>query len=416
MKRLLALTALSLLAACSESEPATGRYWYPLPECPDHDLAACDTLTTDCQERLLALAACMYDVEQMPRVPIEVVTEKELVERLETLPDDEPSEEDAELAYAEQALIQLELAQEGDLTGDESTEKLVERLEGVYLGAEQGILIVDRGAPRDDADAGAVLLHELVHALQDAEYGLDDFRAKLPPTEDALIAGRSVIEGQATYLHFRALLAMGGRDVERIDWPLSLEVYKSDVLSVAYEDPSPFLASAVTFPYAYGVSLAYSAWREDGPGFHADQFAKPPLTTYEVMASVEGEGDDQGELDFPTPEGTQDAGLTAIHDTALGAFLVELQLRASGATPANATALARAWRGDRLFIYAAADDRAAWLWQLAFDTEGDAKLFAGRDFGDGVSAESSGARVFVTGGAESPPDVLLQAGRAFLDG
>ncbi len=418
MKRVLSLACLSLLLGCDDSDGVTPRYWYPLPECPDHQLEPCDTLATECQDRLLSLAACMYDVDAIPRVPIQVVTEEELVEQLDAIAagdDDEGDAPDADLAYAEQTLIQLQLAKRGDLTGEETTANLVERLEGVYIDPEHGILIVDRGSPRKSTDANAVLLHELVHALQDARYELDDFRSRLPATEDATLAGRTVVEGQATYLHFRALLAMNGRDVERFDWARSLDLYRDEILGVAYEDPSPFLVSGVTFPYAYGVQLAYDAWRSDGPRFHTKQFAKPPVTTLELI-EVDASTADVLDADaFSTPEGTLDAGLAAIHDTSLGAFLLDLHLRAGGGAAGAAAELSRAWRGDRLFIYADESDEAAWLWELAFETSSDARAFADRDFAAGVSAGRNGSRVFLAGAADGAPDVLVTAGEAFID-
>lgn len=416
MKRLLALASLALIGGCSDPDEQPADLWYPLPECPDIGLTRCDTLASICQERLLKLAACMYGVEKVPNVPIQVRTEEELIDELESAAaEGEPDDEDASLPYAEQALVQLGLAQPGDFTGEDSTANLVERISGVYIDAERGITIVDRGEPKDDEESNALLLHELVHALQDSQYGLGAWRDSLPSTEDSTLALRAVTEGQATYLQFRALLAMTNRDVSKVDWPTSLDNFQADLLDEAYKDPSPYLASIVTFPYAYGAQLSYQAWTEDGVRFHEMQFDKPLLTTYEVASAVDGDGDRLDEIAFTAPTSVEDAGLTLQQETALGAFLTELQLRASGVTSADAVELAQAWRGDRLFIYSQGDS-AAWLWELEFADVDEAAAFVERDFQAGVVAENDGARAFVAGGDGEPPESVLAAGRAYVAG
>lgn len=81
MKRLLALASLIWLAGCSDSDhPDPIDVWYPLPECPRLELTTCDTREANCQQRLLTLAACMYGVDDVPNVPIHVVSEDELAE------------------------------------------------------------------------------------------------------------------------------------------------------------------------------------------------------------------------------------------------------------------------------------------------------------------------------------------------
>jgi hypothetical protein len=413
MKRLFALAAVTLLGACaSDDDSNTLPGWYPLPECPEHDLSACDTRNTECQAKLLSLAGCLYAVDELPRVPIRVVSEETLLEELDAGAQIDP-EAEAVLPFAERALVQLKLAQPGDLMGGGNA-SLVERIDGVYMDAEQGISVVDRGAPKNDADANALLLHELLHAVQDAEYGLDEWREGFPGTEDAQLALRAVTEGQATFYQFRALLAMTGRDVDRIDWERSLDNFESDVLSEAYSDPSPYLASIVTFPYAYGARLAYRSWLAYGPRFHARQFAEPPLSTYRIVGDIEATTENFGELTFEEPIGAESSEHELVQSTALGAFLSELHLRSSGITAESAHVLAGQWRGDRLFLYSGPDGQAAWLWEVTLASAADGEAFIGHDFDAAVTAETVDGRVYLAGGDAGPPRFLLDAGQAFL--
>jgi hypothetical protein len=415
MKLVLVLATSTLLAACSSDDrPAASDDWHPLPECPGRDLSACDTRTAACQQKLLSLAGCMYGVSEAPAVPIVVVTEEELLAQLEEA-DVEGDDASASLPFAEQALVQLGLAQAGDFT-DGAAASLVERVDGVYRDAEQGIAIVDRGEPKDNAEANALLLHEMVHAIQDHEYGLDAWREQHSTSDDAELALRSVTEGQATFYQFRALLAFNGRDVQRIDWETSLDRFASDVLSAAYADPSPFLASIVTFPYAYGAQQAYRDWLADGPSFHSGQFAEPPSSTYQVVSTLEGTRVNFGELTFNEPSAVDSAEHELVQATTLGAFLSELHLRRSGVAAATAHELAGEWRGDRLFVYAKPDGNAAWLWQVALASAAAGEAFVAHDLHPEVEAEARDGRAFLAGGSEGAPEVLLEAGRAFLNG
>jgi hypothetical protein len=209
---------------------------------------------------------------------------------------------------------------------------------------------------------------------------------------------------------------MSGRDVERIDWEKSLDNFETDVLSEAYDDPSPYLASIVTFPYAYGARLAYRSWLEYGPSFHSRQFANPRLTTYAVVGDIEGTRTNFGELEFTEPVGAEASEHELLQDTALGAFLSELHLRRSSITAERAHELAQQWRGDRLFIYSDPNGGAAWLWQVTLATAADGEAFIEHDFDADISAKTLDGRVYIAGGDGGAPQFLLDAGDAFLAG
>jgi hypothetical protein len=73
------------------------------------------------------------------------------------------------------------------------------------------------------------------------------------------------------------------------------------------------------------------------------------------------------------------------------------------------------WLGDHIWIYAATDGSAAWLWEIELErspsTLPDALEIT---MPTGVSVEGLGERLFVVSGGRDAP-FLLEAGRAFLN-
>lgn len=382
-----------------------------LPECPDIDTRPCDTRTPVCQDRLLALAGCVYGVTTTLNVPVRVVTEEQLIEELnadDADAGDEPADEAADVSHSERTLVDLRLLQPGDLTDEGgSTAQIVASIDGVYQDAERGVALVDRGEPRSDANANALLLHELVHAIQDAEFNLDAWREEHARTTDASLALRTVPEGQATYAQFRAYLAMTGRDVARIDWERTLGNFRDDLIAPAFDDRSPFLASITTFPYAYGAASAFRSWDD-----HQAQFDAPPLTTLEVLSEDAG-------IAFATPADlgeapTPDADYRLVDNDTLGAFAFSLSAHGLGADLTSARGLGRAWRADQLCIYASPAEETVWVWMLELaDIAYADELMALVQTHSRLEATASGKRIVLIGG-DARPQFVLDAAAAFL--
>ncbi|HEX2869651.1 MAG TPA: hypothetical protein VHP33_00315 [Polyangiaceae bacterium] len=412
--RVWALLGLSAtLIACSGDDhprPA-GDEARALPECPDIDTRPCDTHTPACQARLLAFAGCIYGVDQTPNVPVRVVTEARLIEELnaeDAEAGDETADEAADVLHSERALVDLQLLQPGDLTDEGgSTAQIVASIDGVYQDAERGIALVDRGKTRSDANANALLLHEFVHAIQDAEFNLEAWRERHARSTDASLALRTVPEGQATYAQFRAYLAMTGRDVARIDWDRTLGNFRDDVIAPAFDAPSRFLASITTFPYAYGAANAFRNWPD-----HQAQFDAPPLTTLQVLSEDAG-------IAFAAPAEfgeapTPDADYRLVDSDTLGAFVFSLSAHGLGAEVSTARGLGQAWRGDQLYIYAGPAGETVWLWMLQLADIGyTGELAALVQTNSRLEATASGTRVTLIGG-DRLPQFVTDAGAAFL--
>jgi hypothetical protein len=399
----------SALVACSSQEGVL--FPVPLDECPDADYSTCDTRDAACQKRLVELAACIYGVNTPVHVPVRVLTEQELLDDLGS----EPSDTDAAaLPHLERALVDLKLLKPGALTesGGKAAD-LVTRVSGVYQGVDRGIVLVDRGDALDDAQADALLVRELVHVMQDSKYDLTAWREQYPSNPDTELALRSVTEGQATLVQYRAWAAMSGQDANGIDWTSTFLSLRNELFASARADELPYFASGETFPYGFGSTLANLAWGTDGAAYRDAQFTTPPQTTLEVLApNAQQDPPRFDEPPFQTPVTSDD--YSAVEDTVLGAFLLELSAHRLGDDSADPLPLLLAWRGDRLWTYAGPDDETGWIWQLQVADEATAQALQNLADAGGLTGESKQDRLFLLGG-DDPPAFLLDAGRAFLD-
>lgn len=384
----------------------------PLPECPSIDTTPCNTLESACQEKLLSLAVCMYGVDSQPNVPIRVVPEQDLIDELTSRGGDANPADDPRNVHFERAMSELLLIEPGDLTAEGGTaEDFVERVDGYYLNANDGITLVDRGMPKDTVGANAVLLHELVHAVQDAEYDFATWDANVSPDYDVQLAHRAVPEGQATMYQYRAQVAMSGRHPARIDWELTFHELREQLVGYAENDKSPYFGAPASFPYAHGALLAYRASQSDGPLYHRAQFGNPPQRTIDVMsASYEAPAvvakPRVVEPPLPAPYISVDHGV-------LGAFMLQLFAHRAGASSAQAKSLGLAWRADSMWICRNGDD-TGYLWELAFDSAESARDFqALSGLPSTITLEAQGERVFLAGSG-TPPDFFLETGRKFL--
>lgn len=385
----------------------------PLPECASLDTTPCDTRDKACQARLLDLAACMYGVDKKPDVPITVVNEEQLIDELQGSSMGSPTT-DPRTVHFERALAELGLVQAGDFTeGGGSVEDLVNRIDGIYQNPQDGIRLVDRGMPRSDAESDALLLHELIHAIQDAEYDFATWGADVPPDYDAILARRTVSEGEATMYQYRIEAAMTGHDVSNIDWGGLFKEVRDGFEDLALKDAAPYLAAPTSFPYGHGTLAAFRAWHDEGPLYHRAQFGNPPRRSldvmkesYDVPALSVGPEPRLIEPPLPAPYISVDHGI-------MGAFLLELFAHRAGASVDDARALALAWRADTIWMCRNGDE-TGYLWELSFDSTTAANDFQSLlTLSDGVTLEVQGYRVFLAGSG-TPPDFMLETGRKFL--
>jgi hypothetical protein len=175
---------------------------------------------------------------------------------------------------------------------------LEEQVAGYYDAKTKTVNLLDWVSPELQRP---VLAHELTHALQDQNFGLDkwlkkgsdDIDSKKNLTPDDITkdenseARQAIVEGQAMVTLLDYMLAPMHRTVA--DSPEIVDMLNEDMQtgtpeSVQYKNAPIFLKESLTFPYRYGVQFEADVLRAKGKqqAFNAP-FENPPRTSREIM-------------------------------------------------------------------------------------------------------------------------------------
>ncbi|HYO76497.1 MAG TPA: hypothetical protein VE010_08540 [Thermoanaerobaculia bacterium] len=131
-----------------------------------------------------------------------------------------------------------------------------------------------------------VMIHELMHALQDQHFDLSKKEKALMRDTDANLAYHAVLEGEAVLVMVAHMLAKSNVDFD--------EVIKNDAMlgmigSAAQAeqmiDPSTpkYFAEMLKFPYLEGLKFVVAAYRRGGWKELDRVHANPPRTTREIL-------------------------------------------------------------------------------------------------------------------------------------
>ena len=269
-----------------------------------------------------------------------------------------------------------------------------------YYDPEADTLFVLEDVPPEEART--VLVHELVHALQDQHMDLDSMTAALRERNDASNAARAAIEGQATLVMAEWLVAQStGSDIDLTRMPGIAEKF-GDIAAQGSPESMPAFSSAprivretLTFPYVGGLGYVQALWSgaEDRPAPFGELL---PASTEQVLHPGRGPGaspDRPTDVAFsePPPDGWEEAYANSMGELETRIFL-------SGHLEEDSTArdAAAGWDGDMLRLLRS-DGAEALLWVSVWDAPAEAEAFAAaarRAFELRYAAES-GRRVSV---------------------
>jgi hypothetical protein len=242
------------------------------------------------------------------------------------------------------------------------------------------------GTARDD-----VLVHESVHAIQDQNFGLNDYDDL--SSSDGFLARRALVEGDATLAQYRfygETIAQPGFTVDRWDWAAVFADSRDFADGQLADADYPVLfVDYVSFVYSrgleycadnlMGVTLADPVaapaphdWTREDAAFTT----RPPLTTRAVLALDLGGGEPPAEVGLAEVPAALADQLELVDWDRLGHWYVYLLLYPLRDQLA-ADALAAAWRADRaLFLRATAGGATSVLWTSDWATEADADSVA----------------------------------------
>ena len=229
------------------------------------------TLVTSSDPRLAEIAvrilpdlASRSGMELRDPVRVERRSRAELERYLEFKIDEEFPEGRAELVSEAYALLGL-VPSDMDLRGTLKTLYL-EQIAGFYDPDSTTVFVLD---DQPDEAIESLLVHELVHAIQDQSTDLDAITA-LGLDNDRRVAALAAIEGHATLVMFEFLMqkqgrgALDGTDVLDFSSSLAPALEAARTASPALAGAPLVLQESVLFPYRGGVMFVEALWKERG--------------------------------------------------------------------------------------------------------------------------------------------------------
>lgn len=263
---------------------------------------------------------------------------------------------------------------------------LLELLRSLYLEQVAGYYdpAADTLFVRDDLDSEQlrpVLVHEMVHALQDRVMDLDSTMAARRDDNDALAAARAAVEGHATYVMMEWQLGQTtGRQVDLTSLPdlggllAGVDLSGAAGMPVLAEAP-PLIRESLLFPYVGGLSFVQRLWRDAGT-------REPPLgaelpTSTEQVLHPERFVDDRDAPRTLSYDEEPPAGWSEVHQDGLGEFEVRHFLGTFLADSTRARSAARGWDADRYrLLREEGGEREVLVWVSAWDDADEASAFA----------------------------------------
>ena len=352
---------LSLASACEAAPQAA----------PDDLRAAADRVLPRLQE--------LAGLEQRAPIAIDVRSREELYRFVQNrLAEELPPEEIAgvQATYAALGLLPESLDLEALLL-----ELYTEQIVGFYDPARDTLYVVD-DVPQEQLET--VLVHELVHALQDQHADLEELVDRALGG-DRQTAAQAAIEGHATLVMVAYTVdAMGADPSALIALPdlagllgPALEGSNFPVLSGAPR----IIREALLFPYFGGAGFAQELWRRAAAG------AATPGTRYPApLGALLPESTEQvrrpGERFFPQPDAPTElrfdadpaASWPVLYENTLGEL--ELAILLSEWLGEDAANLAHGWDGDRFLTLRAPGGGVALDIAVAWDDAAAAEAFA----------------------------------------
>jgi len=382
-----------LVAGCAATSPRPPPVLPPIdpsPAAPAPSTATDRPLAPAERDVMASLQAAAVEVRRLPflrPVVTRVRNAESITERLSA-----QMEED-ELAQASEIYMALGLLPVGTNIRALLEGVLGEQVVGYYDPEEEEMVIRDdvmatllRGGAAAQEPEG-ILVHELVHALQDQHHDLSALYEQ-ERSNDASGALRALVEGDATL----AMVALGARasDVQRLSQQIAGNVPTLEEMMVDTAMPqggmtlsqAPAIVRA-TLVVPYLAGLGYCTYWASQSGWAAveQRFLELPESTEQVL-HPEKSRERPVPITLPALDGL---GTEVVDEDTLGELELAVYLGQGRTSGVHADAAA-GWSGDRLRVYRGGAQGTAVVWLTLWDDEEEAleAEAAARTVGRGV--------------------------------
>jgi hypothetical protein len=291
------LTIVILLAICAAAQQPQPTPAQPQPQSAAPKAAERRISPEEAKQLLGAVDQVLKFDSQNTGLPIKAEVKRQLIDR------------DQVQAYIEKQLREDEDAQRlkngevvlkkfGLLPRDFSVDTFLvqlmrEQVAGYYDPQTKFVNLLNWLPPETQMP---VLAHELTHALQDQNFGMEKWvrgpnhKKKMSPAEtiaddESTVARHAILEGQAMAVMIDWMLAPVGKSL--LDAPLIVDAMEAG-MSQGGDSPvfnrSPlYLQRVLIFPYTYGLDFERALLKQGKDAAFAGIFQRPPQNTREVM-------------------------------------------------------------------------------------------------------------------------------------
>ena len=365
---------------------------------------ACDIMNETCQRGVAELASCLRHGAQAPVLMPEIEFASEAEIRQQTLDSLSEFDPEAPNPYRD-ALVAFGLTVPDAFDPDTVATRYAESTLAFYRFGEGQIVIIEHEDPPDNTTAAALLLHEMLHAVQDAKHDLSSLQEPVDDSDERL-ALSCLIEGEARMYEELAQASLWGLDVPSLDFErhfanrLELDeqwlIEQADVYNNAFS----------TVPYAHGTDFVHRVLVQEGQPAVLELFERPLQAMRPIMGSVWGQelSGEAGELTTPSPPGGAATAHILDHLGSLGLYLFVRQLPTE-----DARELALAWRADVLDAFTLEDGSTAARWLIEFADEDAATALADAAATRVSDARVRGRQVLLVSAEGTPPEWLYEA-------
>ena len=272
---------------------------------------------------------------------------------------------------------------------------------GMYSPHRRTLFVLDSlaGSTKgDDLGQSQIVVHELVHALQQQHFSETlELLIRLRRQDDVVGALAAAVEGDATFAMLgvrEAVHGAGGRD------EATAEIVRESMLAERTRAGGPLasaprlLRESLIFPYARGTPLTAARFARDGVAGLDAALRDPPLSTARVLAPERSDPVEFVRLPQAwLAERLAPRACALGDDNVAGALTLQVLFDTYGSS-ADVASLIRGWSGDRFLQI---DCVASWelVWLTRWNSREDASRFASayREIADAIaaSAKLSGA-------------------------
>ncbi|MBI3951590.1 MAG: hypothetical protein HY314_14155 [Acidobacteria bacterium] len=161
---------------------------------------------------------------------------------------------------------------------------LTEQIAGYYRPKTKMLYLADWLALDEQR---TVMVHELMHALQDQHFSLERFEEPPKGESDRDLAIHALIEGEATAVMVNYLLKPYKLDIARVPVPISALFEQmqetGDDRSELLRAAPPAIRETLLFPYTQGTQFVQHLLRETSWARVSDAYKNPPESTEQIL-------------------------------------------------------------------------------------------------------------------------------------